>query len=711
VRRALVIVMALAAGLPASASAAPRHVPHEVIVKLKPGAPRADVLRARNARNVTRVAPRMVLAKVADVDEAIRAFTADPRVEWAEPNVYRRGAGMPNDRFYGEQWGLRKIGLPTVWPRTAGSPAVKIAVVDTGIAYTQPDLAANIWRNPGESGAGREDNGVDDDRNGFVDDWRGWDFVQGDNDAGDNHGHGTHVTGIAAARGNDGTGVAGVAWRAAIVPIRGLDNSNRGTCADLTASLAYAVRVGARVVNASWGGNDPCLAERDVIESAPNTLFVFAAMNSGVDVNAEPVYPCVHRSANIVCVAATDSRDALADFSNYGAGAVDLAAPGVHVLSTKVSFGPEETVFADGFETPLGTRWGSGGTSNNWQRGIVYTNNGGWSLEDSPFGNYANNADNYAWLPQRIDLSERHGCAAFYAIRWDFPYDPDVPFRTQDRLEVDLSSTGEFWDSTPAAYLSTQEDFLDELIDLSTLEGNSAGTLRFHLLSDAATTAEGVAIDDFSVRCLPPVTSYTGERDEFETADGTSMAAPHVSGAAALLLSAQPRLTAAQVKQRLLATVDRAPSLAGKTVTGGRLNVARALTPPATAPSPPATPADPAVTIAAGLQAVARSLAAVAIRSLLRRGGFVAQVDVPAPGRVSLKLERARRTIAAGACTVAAAGRCSLTAKLSRKGRALLRRSRRLRVTTTLSFAPRSGARIVRRRAVTLRRRPDGGSR
>src|SRR4051812_42508335 len=359
----LLAALALAAAGPAS-GATPDYAPGEVIVKFRDGVSpteRADALHDRGA-SMKRALPtgRTVLAATApdeSVPDAVDRLEADPRVAWAEPDAYRHAGALPNDPLLAQQWALRNTGQTVdgaagaadadihaaeAWERTTGSPDVKVAVVDSGINFGQPDLAPNIWRNPGESGGGRETNGVDDDGNGFVDDWRGWDFVQSDNDPSDNYGHGSHVAGTIAARGDNGIGVAGVAWRASLIPVRVLDNTDRGVCSDTAAGMAYAVHAGARIVNLSVGARLPCQAERDVIDGAPDTLFVVAAMNDGRDVDTTGGYPCAYTEPNIVCVAASDQSDHLASFSNYGARSVDLAAPGVSILSSFLKWGPSE---------------------------------------------------------------------------------------------------------------------------------------------------------------------------------------------------------------------------------------------------------------------------------------------------------------------------------------------------------------------------------
>lgn len=731
-------------------------MPGELIVKFRPGvsaAARADAVRDRGA-GVKRAlpVPGAVLVRLPEgvaAPSAAAAFERDPRVVWAEPNAYREGGAVPDDELFAQQWGMDNAGqvvdgtagvvdadidAPEAWERTTGSRTVRVAVVDSGINFAQPDLAPNIATNPGESGGGREDNGLDDDGNGFVDDWRGWDFVQQDNDPSDHYGHGTHVAGIVAARGDNGIGVTGVAWQASLIPVRVLDNLDAGTCAEIAAGMAYGVRAGARVVNLSVGGQLPCLLERDVIDAAPSTLFVIAAMNDGRDLDTDPMYPCAFGSPNIVCVAATDSSDRLASFSNYGAHSVDLAAPGDPILSSYLKWGPKQSLFTEGFESPLSGRWVTGGWPDTWGRTFVYVRSGSYALSDSPLGSYANGTDNFARLIEGLDLTGRSDCAVSVWIRTALGgFDPALPLDEQDRLIAETSPDGTGWDRRPDAVVGTA-GFGRWLIDLSQLEERSTGGLRFRLMANASGSYEGVALDDLEVFCVPVVTSYTGAPDEFEFDWGTSMAAPHVTGVAALLLSLAPQLSAGQLKQRLLGTVDPLPGLAGKTVSGGRLNAAKAVDLPpqpadepapvpseegagaggASAPAPAAPVPGPAAGDGAGIEAVlagdldvlARRLAASRIGALRRRGGVTARgVHALAPGRLALVVKQpGGPTIASGARSLANAGRCSLEAALTGRGRALLRHARRLRLSVGLSFTSLSGRTVARRTVVTVRR-------
>jgi len=350
-----------APGTPVGDSSRPAgavSVPGELIVGYRPGTSAQPRRVARAAGDVALEqrleAPGLELVTVTGggpLRPAAADLEARPEVLYAEPNYYRELARVPSDPLFGQLWGLLNlggliggllglegadIGATRAWSSTTGSEAVSVAVVDDGVDHAHADLRGNIWTNPGESGAGRESNGLDDDGNGRVDDWRGWDFVGADNDPapGGSSYHGTHVAGTIGAQGNNGIGIAGVNWDVGLMPLRVFDADGRTTVARLVNAYAYASASGARVVNGSYGGGGYSQTERNAIAAAPETMFVIAAGNDGSNNDASADYPCSYPLENVVCVAASDARDRLASFSNRGAASVDLAAPGVGVLST-----------------------------------------------------------------------------------------------------------------------------------------------------------------------------------------------------------------------------------------------------------------------------------------------------------------------------------------------------------------------------------------
>jgi subtilisin family serine protease len=455
-----------------------------------------------------------------------------------------------------------------------------------------------------------------------------------------------------------------------------------------------------------------------------------SAGNKGVDLDAAPAYPCAYPSPNIICVAATDSSDRLAGFSNYGARSVDLGAPGVSVLSSYVRWGAKQSLFTDAFETPLDGRWVTGGSPDSWVRTpFVNVRSGGFALSNALLGTYTNNTDNWARLSQGLDLTGRRDCAASVWIKESLGvFDPAQPVDAQDRLIAETSPDGISWDRRPDIIVGSNSGFQRWVIDLSQLEGRSNGGLRFHLITNAGGTDRGVSLDDLEIYCVPPATQYTGARDEFVFDWGTSMAAPHVSGVAVLLLSLDPQLSTADLKRRILESVDPVASLAGTTVTGGRLDAARALG-AAPAPRPPAAPplAPPPTTpsprtghtphtgtsapsaswaLAIDLRWLARKLTRRGLRAVLRADGFRADhLHGLAPGRFTLAVSSAGgRTIANGSRAVMEPSICSLTARLTHRGRALLQRSRRLRLTLALTFTPRTGHVIAHRLSLRLSR-------
>ncbi len=225
------------------------------------------------------------------------------------------------------------IDAPEAWDITTGSTNIVVAVIDSGIDYRHPDLAANMWVNRAELNG---IHGVDDDDNGYVDDIYGYDFCNSDPDPIDDHCHGTHVAGTIGAVGNNGIGVAGVCWNVRIMALKFLAESGSGTDSDAIECIDYAIRNGARIMNNSWGGGGFSQAVMDTISVANDAgvLFVAAAGNSAGDNDQYPEYPSGYDVPNVIAVAATGSDDELASFSCYGATSVDLAAPGMDILST-----------------------------------------------------------------------------------------------------------------------------------------------------------------------------------------------------------------------------------------------------------------------------------------------------------------------------------------------------------------------------------------
>jgi subtilisin family serine protease len=328
-------------GAPAAGAA---HLPGQLVVRYAADASPAE-RRAALAERRARVAaalrlPRTALVQLpagASVGAAAASLEADPAVEFAEPNYVYTLASLPNDPLFPHLWGLHQatdgdIDAPEAWALTTGSANVVVGVIDTGVAYAHPDLAPNAWTNEREIAG----NGVDDDRNGRIDDTHGWDFVEGDNTPLDAHGHGTHVAGTIGARGNDGFGVVGVNWRVRLMSLRAGDAEGAFTSRAIADAIVYACANGARVVNGSFGGSAISSAVTTAMNSSAcaRTLFVYSAGNEGANNDVTSSFPCNAAVASLVCVAATDSSDSPASYSNYGPQNVDLAAPGSSILST-----------------------------------------------------------------------------------------------------------------------------------------------------------------------------------------------------------------------------------------------------------------------------------------------------------------------------------------------------------------------------------------
>ncbi len=290
--------------------------------------------------------------KGSDIRQVAQEFTADPETIYAEPNYVFQIFKYPNDPYYGNQWGLSKVGAAGGWDALVGDPDIVIAVIDTGIDYNHSDLASNIWTNSDEIGG----NGIDDDGNGYIDDVRGWDFVSvppdwvwpgedsgpEDADPFDFVGHGTHVAGIAAGRTNNSMGTAGMTWNCKIMPIRAGYAASDGygylEYFDAGRAIIYAADNGADVINMSWGGLADSSFLYDAITHAwgKGSLLVASAGNVISEYATIPYYPAAY--PEVVAVSATDEDDMLSIwnwfiFSNFGDW-VDICAPGSYILST-----------------------------------------------------------------------------------------------------------------------------------------------------------------------------------------------------------------------------------------------------------------------------------------------------------------------------------------------------------------------------------------
>lgn len=281
------------------------------------------------------------------VDQAIDRLARLPGVKYIEPNHILHAAAtpgtVPSDPFFGQQWALNNTGQTggtpsadieaiAAWNLATGSPDVTVAILDSGIELTHPDLVDNLFVNPGEIAG----NGIDDDGNGYVDDTCGWDFVDDDNVAQDDNGHGTFSAGIVGAAGDNGAGISGVSWDVSLIPLKFLDANGSGTTAGAILALDYAIGIGARITNNSWGGGPFSQALLEMIQAADQAgiPFVASAGASSTDIDVTPYYPASYDVPNVLVVAATDHDDLLVSSSNWGPKTVDLAAPGAEILTT-----------------------------------------------------------------------------------------------------------------------------------------------------------------------------------------------------------------------------------------------------------------------------------------------------------------------------------------------------------------------------------------
>lgn len=494
-----------------------------------------------------------------DVQNLVARYENNPHVEFAEPNFRYSLDIFPNDPEFSKLWGLHNTGqlggtpgkdidAPQAWDITADSSQIVVGVIDTGVNYNHPDLAANMWRNPGEI----PNNSIDDDGNGFVDDYHGYDFARclrfnppgtvcnvtkpRDGDPMDDTGHGTHVAGTIGAVGNNTLGVTGVSWKAKIMAIKALTPVG-GLTSDLIDAVNYATMMNVKLTSNSWGGGGFSQSLFNAIQAArgADALFVASAGNGGSDGigdnnDASPHYPSSYNLENIIAVAATDLNDNLTTFSNYGATSVDLAAPGDLIFSTWYKVEPS---FADvSFDSTMID---------------------GIPMEFSP----STSEPGITAIAQYADLGLPENFAGTsFSGKIAVMKRGSITFGEKTTNAMDAGAIG--------------------AIIFNNIDGMFSGTLG-GAGNWIPTASISKSDGEFLAAQLPRQVTFRIIASNYVYLSGTSMSTPHVSGAAALLRARLPAASYTGIKNMILSSTDPLPSLAGRTVTGGRLNLFKTL--------------------------------------------------------------------------------------------------------------------------------------
>lgn len=500
-----------------------------------------------------------------------------------------------NEPLFHQQWGLANDGsfyLPGIdapiagadirataaWNHTLGDPQVIVAVTDTGIAPGHPDLRDNLWVNTGEI----PDNGIDDDGNGYVDDVHGADFVLQTGSVFDEIGHGTHVAGIIGAVGDNSIGISGVAPRVSLMTLKIFGPGGYSDTFAILDSFQYAMTQGVRIINASWGTFffDQMLYDAMVELGDMGVLFVGAAGNEAMHLDFDSAFnltfPANFNLDNMVTVAATDMRDQLTEFSNFGAYRVHVAAPGLENISTvpgELTFVAEDFQSA-GDDLPAGMS--QSGDVNAWQ--IASTNRG-----HNP-DNRAIRATSTVDDAGDVTTSHLYWPAVDYdgvsTLRLSFDFVLQVFGDFSLSLEVESQGAWLEW-ATLNGEVYDEHAYDDTRMRLPSGVLDANGRIRFtwQARPDASGRVSMFEVDNLRVfREAVSADDPAAMLPAYRKQSGTSMAAPHVAGVAALLLATNPAMSVNEMRMRLINTVRQVPALEDYTVAGGVVDAATAIT-------------------------------------------------------------------------------------------------------------------------------------
>lgn len=694
-----IVILCCAPSLARAAESVPvdtatsNRIPHEVLVGFRSGTDsgtRHEVLDSAGAENVNAIpglpqARRVELENGQTIGDAIDQLEGEEDVAWVQPNIVGHIAEIPDDPDFGQLWAFRNTGQTVngesgtadadtdadeAWDSDTGQGA-RIAVVDTGVDATSPDLENEVNQSLSRNFAASVETGAVDSS-----DWA------------DQNGHGTHVSGTIAAEGDNGIGVAGTSWDTDLVAVRACDFDGYCDTDSVASALAYAGSIGAKAVNVSLGFDgtgSEASAIRAAIAKYPDTLYVVAAGNDDEDVEKDQTWPCSLDLENVVCVAATDQKDHLANFSNYGSTSVDLGAPGVNILSTV----PNITEKTDDELTDGLSGW-TQSPAGGWGLGSL-TNGGSYIRLDT--------ASSATLTTGTLDFSGGRSCSMTYYL--------SASLGSGQSLSVEYSlDGGKSW-VTPGPYgaitSSTgidDDQFYEMSAWLGEADGKSGVKVRFHYSGSGKAPTVDIAYP--LVTCIdqqPAAGSYVAY-------SGTSMATPQVTGAAALLAGDEPDLDVAQVREAILSSVDGLGSLTGRTVTGGRLNVAGALA--AARQESSEDSGDSGTDTGSGSEGTdgnsTGSSPWMRIVSIKRKANGTARVKVRVSkaGRVWIKGTRvisgqSRKVAGASTVTLPIVGRGSAARRL--------RHGLRTQVYATIGYRLSGGASRIRHRWITLKRR------
>jgi len=484
-------------------------------------------------------------------EKIIGELRKDPAVEYVEPNYIYHIASIPNDTDFNKQWGLHNTGqmvngitgtndvdidMPEAWDFLSGknTSEVKVAVLDTGVDLDHLDLSSQIVE--------------------------GYDFVDNDSEPQDLNGHGTHVAGIIGALGNNSQGIAGFSSKIKIVPIRVFDADGYGTLSDIVLGIHETYDRGAKIVNMSFGGPDYSQSMYDAMSfgtSLYDTLFVAASGNGGTDRigdnnDTDPIYPASYDLDNIISVAATDQNDNLVEFSNYGATTVDVAAPGVNIYSTYLF--DSNPLFSEDFEdvTPpdIGTNFSQSG-DGTW--GTYH-----FTIPDNNviYGDlvypYQNNIDSY--LTSSIINTSVSGKHYLH-----FNYGCQTEFIAFDYVSVQVNDGSSGWNELEKIW--GDGVYGSKVYDVTSFNSTNF-QFRFLWYTDFIIGYDGCWLDDIRIE----------NGSGYTYMNGTSMAAPFVSGLAAVIKSINTNYTYEGIKNVIINNVDQKSALNGKVLSRGRIN-------------------------------------------------------------------------------------------------------------------------------------------